>query len=139
MHLLRLTLHHQTVGAVADSFLRCSALPHVFALDPFSGFVYQPGFTSSPSAHSPNRHFNQSPGGSFIPGEASDSRWSLVSTFVDPIRDSDAASSLVVDAAHNILWAGHMSGQVTGYSIESSTRLVSFQAHETSAPTHSHP
>ena len=89
---------------------------------------------SSPSISSPQHQYNHTPGGSFISPEASDGRWSLISTFADPVRGSDAASSLVVDAAHNIVWSGHMSGQVTGYSIESSNRLVSFPAHEMPAP-----
>ncbi len=90
---------------------------------------------SSPlTRNSPSNQFDQTPGGSYITPDASDGRWSLLSTFVDPVRGSDAASSLVVDAAHNILWAGHVSGQVTGYAIESSNRLVSFPVHDVPAP-----
>jgi PAB-dependent poly(A)-specific ribonuclease subunit 2 len=126
-------------GASSDGTCTAEALPSeapahtTLPLTPFAASLHAYNVVpSSPSAHSPKYQYNHSPGGSFVPAEASDGRWSLVSTFADPVRDSDAASSLVVDAAHNILWAGHMSGQVTGYSIESSTRLVSFQAQDAS-------
>jgi PAB-dependent poly(A)-specific ribonuclease subunit 2 len=110
-----------------------SALP--LPLTPSSAYVYQPGFDpSSAMLHSPNHQFHQSPDGSLIHPEASDGRWSLLSTFADAVRGSDAASTLAVDAVHNVLWAGHESGQVTGYALESSNRLVSFQGHETPAP-----